>query len=50
MPEVYACLCINNFFQHGMPCGDFKDLPRRTSFDEVLHNKAFDTSKNLSYD
>ena len=50
MPEVYACLCINTFFQHGMPCGDFKDLPRRTSFDEVLHNKAFDTSKNLSYD
>ena len=50
MPEVYACLCINTFFQHGMSCGDFKDLPRRTSFDEVLHNKAFDTSKNLNYD
>ena len=28
----------------------FKDLPRRTSPDKVLHNKAFDIVKNPKHD
>ena len=27
--------------QHDMDYGDFKDLPRRTDSDKVLHNKPF---------
>ena len=28
----------------------FKDLPRRTALDEVLHDKAFNIAKNPKYD
>ena len=28
---------------------DFKDLPRRTAADKVLHNKAFNTDKHQKY-
>ena len=28
-------------FQHYMSYGDLKDLPRRTAFDKILHDKAF---------
>ena len=31
-------------FQHDMPYGDFKDLPRRTAF-KVLCNKVFNIEK-----
>ena len=29
---------------------DFKDLPRRTTSDKALSNKAFDVAKSLTYD
>ena len=37
-------------FQHGMAYGDFKDLARRTAFDKILRDKAFDIAKNPQYD
>ena len=38
-------------FQHDMAYGDFKDLPRRTTSDKVLRDKAFiNNVKNLKYD
>ena len=33
-----------------MSYGDFKDLPRRSAADKVLHDKAFNLSKNPKYD
>ena len=30
--------------------GGFKDLPRRTASDKVLHDKAFSIAKNPKYD
>ena len=30
-----------------MAHGDFKDLPRRTAADKVLHDNAFNIAKNL---
>ena len=33
-----------------MAYGDFKDLPRRTASDKVLHDKAFNIDKNPKYD
>ena len=33
-------------FPHDMAYGDFKDLPRRTVSDKVLHDKSFDIAKN----
>ena len=33
-----------------MAYGDFKDLPRTTGCDKVLHGKAFDIAKNPKYD
>ena len=38
------------WFQHDMACRDFKDLPRRTASDKVLHDQAFSIAKNLKYD
>ena len=29
---------------------DFKDLTRRTTSDEILHDKAFNIAKNLKFD
>ena len=29
---------------------DFKDLPRRLTFDKILHEKAFNVVKNKKYD
>ena len=40
----------NACFQHDMTYGDFKDLPRRTASDKVLHDKTFNIAKNLKYD
>ena len=37
-------------FQHDMTYGDFRDLPRRTGSDKVLHDKAFNVAKNLKCD
>ena len=33
-------------FQHDMAYGDFKDLSRKTTSDEVLCDKAFNIAKN----
>ena len=33
-----------------MAYGDFKDLPRRTASDKVLHDKAINIAKNATYD
>ena len=33
-----------------MVCGDFKDLTRRTTFDKILRDKAFNIDKNQKYD
>ena len=33
-----------------MTYGDFKDLNRRATTDEVLHDKAFNIAKNANYD
>ena len=32
-------------FQHDMAYGDFKYLTRRTAFDKILHDKAFNIAK-----
>ena len=37
-------------FQHGMVCGYFKDLARRTASDKVLEDKAFNFLNNPQYD
>ena len=37
-------------FQHDMPYGDFKELPRRTASDKVLRDKTFNIAKNPKYD
>ena len=33
-------------FKNDMFYGDFKDLPRRTAFDKVLHDKIHNIAKN----
>ena len=33
-----------------MAYGDFKNLPRRTTSDKVLHNMSIDIAKNPKYD
>ena len=33
-----------------MAYGDFKDLTRRTVFDKILRDKAFNIAKNPKYD
>ena len=35
-----------SYFQHDMAYGDFKNIPRKTTFDKVLHNKVYDMAKN----
>ena len=37
-------------FQHDMAYADFEDLVRRTAFDKMLHDKAFNIAKNPKYD
>ena len=37
-------------FQHDIGYGDFKDLTRRTAYDKILHDKAFNIAKNPKYD
>ena len=37
-------------FQHDMTYGYFKDLPRRTASDKIIHDKAFNIAKNSKYD
>ena len=37
-------------FQHDMTYGDFKDLPRGTVSDKILHDKPSNIAKNSKYD
>ena len=37
-------------FQHDVDYGDFKDLARGTASDKVLRDKAFNITKNPTYD
>ena len=37
-------------FQHDMAHGDFKDIKRRTTSDNILRDKAFHIAKNPKYD
>ena len=37
-------------FQHDMAYGNFKNLARRTAFDKILRDKAFNITKNPKYD
>ena len=37
-------------FQHDTAYGNFKDLPRRTAYDKVLCDKAFNIAKNQKYE
>ena len=37
-------------FQHDMAYGDFKDLIRKTFYDNALRDKAFNIAKNPKYD
>ena len=36
-------------FQHSITYDNFKDLPKRTVSDKVLHDKAMDIAKNPKY-
>ena len=35
------------YFQHDMACEDFKELPKRTTSDKVLRNKAFNITSSF---
>ena len=39
-----------DYFQHDMAYGDFKDFPKRTAFDKVLRDKAFNIAENPKHD
>ena len=47
---IYQKKVDKSCFQHDMTYGDFKDSPRRTAFDKVLRDKAFNIAKNTKYD
>ena len=37
-------------FQHDIAYRDFKDIARRTAFDKILRDKAFNIAKNPKYE
>ena len=37
-------------FEHDMVYGDFKDFARKTASDKILHDRAFNITKNPKYD
>ena len=47
---IYQNELDKSCFQHDMTYGDFKDLNRRTTADNVLGGKAFNIAKNTKYD
>ena len=47
---IYQIELDKTCFQHDMAYGDFKNLPGRTAYDEVLREKAFNIAKNPKYD
>ena len=48
--RIYPIELDKACFHHDMAYGDFKDLPRRTAFDKILQDKAFNFAKNPKYD
>ena len=47
---IYKNELDKSCFQHDMAYGDFKDMKRRTAFDNVLRDKAFNLAKTPKYD
>ena len=47
---IYQNKLHKAWFQHYVGFGDFKDLLRRTVFDNKLNDKLFDIAKNLKHD
>ena len=50
MQYIYQNALDKACFQHDMAYRDFKDLPRRTAYDNVLCDKAFKIANNEKYD
>ena len=48
--DIYKNKLDKAYFQHDMSYGDFKDLHRRTAFDKVILDQAFNIAQNLKYD
>ena len=46
---LYQSELVKACFLHHMVYGDFKDFPRRTAADKVLHDQTFNISKNPKY-
>ena len=46
---IYKNELDKDCFQHDMAYGDFKYLARRTTFEKVLRDKAFNIAKNRKY-
>ena len=44
--DIYPDELDETCFQHGMVCGYFQDLARRTASDKVLEDKAFNFLNN----
>ena len=47
---IYENKLDKAYFQHDMAYWDSKDLTRRTTFDKILHDKAFNIPKNSEFD
>ena len=47
---IYQNELNKDAIQHDVAYGDFKDLPRRTTFEKVLHDKALNIAKYPKYD
>ena len=47
---IYQSKLDKASFKHDLVYGDFKDLPRRTAFDKLLHDKIYNIAKNEKYD
>ena len=50
MQYIYQHESDEACFQHDIAYADFKDLPRRTAYDRVLLDKAFNIAKNTKHD
>ena len=48
--NIFWMIVDKTCFRHDMDYEDFKYLIRRTSSDEVLRDKAFDTVENPKFD
>ena len=46
---IYQSQLDKAWLQHDMAYGDFRDLTRRSAFDKILRDKAFNIPKNPKY-